>query len=148
MTASVNRRTFVLGLLCAGAGSRFAYAQAGDPVAITAQIFNDYQRDKVPSVPYTPAIRARMRTSDVGREADIILQAQDTEVKNYTVQPVSLGPDKAVVDARFLSFDRRMHVRFDFRMVDGKWMIANFRHIAGVEHKTDLRRELKMPPLN
>ncbi len=148
MPLSPTRRALVLGLLSAPFASLAAHAQAGDPVAITAQIFNDYQRDKVPSIPYTPAIRARMRMSSVGKEADIILQAQDTEVKNYTVQPVSLGADKAVVDARFLSFDRRMHVRFDFRMVDGKWLVANFRHIAGVEHKTDLRRELKMQPLD
>ena len=156
MNRTVTRRGFLAlmaGATCTSSGLisdttiSQALAQSGDPVAMTAEIFNAYKRDQIPKVPYTPAVRARMIRMNVGMEADIILQAQDVEVKDYTVQPVSRGADRAVVDARFLSFGRAIHARFDWRVVDGKWMIADFRHIAGVENKTHLRRELKLPPL-
>ena len=51
--------------------------------------------------------------------------------------------DRAEVEARFLSFDQPRQVKFDFRVVDGRWMIANVRDQNGF----DLRRTLRLPPL-
>lgn len=124
-----------------------ARAQSGDPVAIARQIFETYSKGNQPRVPYTPAVQARLKASR--QEADEILSAQDIDVKGFTIREVSRGPDRAVVEANFVSFDRKMRSQFDFRVVDGAWRIANYRILAGVEFApTDLRRSLKMAPLN
>lgn len=119
--------------------------QGPEPAAIVRQIFETYRADKIPSVPWSPAVRARMRSADLG--ADPILQAQDIEVKQFTVRQISRAHDRASVEVRFLSFDRNMRSIFDFRAVDGRWTIANYRILAGTEFPSDFRKSLKLPPL-
>jgi hypothetical protein len=141
------RRALLVAFIGMMAASQAAQAQSGDPVAMVRQIFETYSKDGIPRVPWSPAVAARMRTADIS--ADPILSAQDTDVKGYTVREVSRGADRAVVEANFTSFDRKMRSQFDFRLVDGKWVIGNYRILAGVEFApTDFRRSLKMPPLN
>ncbi len=146
MTAFANRRLFVQGLLLA-AFTGAAQAQADEPVAIVQRIFETYAKDGIPRVPWSPAVAARIKRERL--EADPILEAQDTDVKGFAVREVSRGADRAVVEANFTSFNRKMRSQFDFRLVDGKWVIGNYRILAGVEFTpTDFRRSLKMPPLN
>lgn len=146
MTAFANRRLFVQGLLLA-AFTGAAQAQADEPAAIVRRIFETYAKDGNPRIPWSPAVAARMKKANI--EADPILSAQDTDVKGFTVREVSRGADRAVVEANFTSFNRKMRSQFDFRLVDGKWVIGNYRILAGVEFTpTDFRRSLKMPPLN
>lgn len=147
MTDLIDRRTFFLSAFATAALAHSALAQTGDPVAMVRQIFETYAKGNQPRVPYSPAVQARMRAS--AQEADEILSAQDIDVKGFTVREVSRGADRAIVEANFVSFDRKMRSQFDFRVVDGKWVIGNYRILAGVEFApTDLRRSLKMPPLN
>lgn len=122
-----------------------AFAQAEEPIAIVRKIFEAYRADKNPDPPWSPAVRARMRRADLG--ADPILDAQDTHVKQFTVREVSRNADAVAVEARFVSFSRSMHSIFDFRLVDGRWVIGNYRILSSAESPTDLRRALKMPPL-
>lgn len=141
------RRALLAAFIVMVAAPQAAQAQSGDPVAMVRQIFETYSKDGIPRVPWSPAIAARMRTADIS--ADPILNAQDTDVKGFTVREVSRGADRAVVEANFTSFDRKMRSQFDFRVVDGKWLIANYRILAGVEFAPhDLRKTLKLAPLN
>jgi hypothetical protein len=143
----VARRALLAAFIGMMAAAQTAQAQSGDPVAMVRQIFETYSKGNQPRVPYTPAVQARLRAS--AQEADEILSAQDIDVKGFTVREVSRGPDRAVVEANFVSFDRKMRSQFDFRVVDGKWLIANYRILAGVEFAPhDLRKTLKLAPLN
>lgn len=122
-------------------------ASGPEPAAIVRQIFETYQRNGIPRVPYTPAMQKRLRAGP--NEADEILSAQDTDVRSFNVREISRGADRAVVEVIFLSFGRKMCSQFDFRVVDGQWMVANYRILAGVEFPPhDLRKRLKLPPLN
>ena len=141
-----HRRAFTLALLSAPLAAA-ALAQSSDPSAIVRQIFETYAKDGIPRVPWSPAVAARMKRADI--TADPILQAQDTDVKGFAVKEVSRGTDRAVIEVNFTSFDRKMRSQFDFRLVDGKWAIANYRILAGVEFvPSDFRKSLKMPPLD
>lgn len=145
MTHPSRRALSGAALFCL-AGLAPAAAQSGDPAAIVRAIFTAYEKDAIPKPPYTPAVVARMKRKEI--DADIILDAQDIDVKNVQVALLSRDGDKAVVDAKFDSFNRKMHVRFDLRVVDGKWMIANLRRLAGGEDVPfDLREWLRLPPL-
>jgi hypothetical protein len=141
----MDRRTLIGAFGAFVATQRAVLAQApapqGDPVAMVRAIMAAYAADKPPAPPYSPAVANRLKTAQL--DADFILDAQDVEVKNVTVTGLSAGADRAEVEARFLSFDRPRQVKFDFRVVDGRWMIANVRDQAGF----DLRRTLKLPPL-
>ncbi len=151
-----GRRAFLLRAGLAGAGALTltmtltvpcaVLAQSSDPVAIVQGIFRQYQADKVPSVPWSPAVRGAMRRN--GMEADPILNAQDIDVRSFNVRQISRGSDRAEIEARFVSFGRNMVGRFDFRLVDGQWTVANYRALAGAETGQDLRRALKLPRLN
>jgi hypothetical protein len=145
MPASVHRRAFLTTLAAVAAG-RSALAQPADPVGIVRGIFEAYRKNGNPRVPYSPAVQARMKRRPP--EADPILDAQDTDVTEYTLRETSRGADRSVVDVRFVSFGRRIHAQFDFRLVDGKWVVANYRILSGTEGgPSDLRRSLGMPPL-
>lgn len=122
-----------------------AKAQSAEPAAIVRQIFEAYRADKIPNPPWSPAMSARMRRTELG--ADPILDAQDIDVKQYTVREISRRPDASEIEVRFVSFGRNMRSIFDFRLVDGKWVIGNYRILAGLDRPTDLRRDLKLPPL-
>ena len=146
MTASVHRRALLLAMLSLSALPQAASAQTGDPVAMVRVIFETYAKDGNPRVPWSPAVAARMKRADI--TADPILSAQDTDVKGFVVKEVSRGADRAVVEVSFTSFDRKMRSQFDFRLVEGKWMVGNYRILAGVEFvPTDFRKSLKLPPL-
>lgn len=142
----LNRRAFLLAALTTPVlGS--AQAQSAEPAAIVRQIFETYSKDGIPRVPWSPAVAARMKRQDIS--ADPILSAQDIDVKGFAVREVSRAADRAVVEVNFTSFNRKMRSQFDFRLVDGRWVIGNYRILSGVEFApTDFRRELKMPPLN
>jgi hypothetical protein len=116
-------------------------APKGDPVAIIRAVMADYIADKPPEPPYSPAVANRLKSARI--DADFILDAQDVDVKNPTVTGLSAAADRAEVEARFTSFDQPRQVKFDFRVVDGRWMIANVRDQKGF----DLRRMLKLAPL-
>lgn len=141
----MDRRTFTLALGATLAAPALALAQTapvlGDPVALVRAIMAAYAADTPPDPPYTPAVANRLRTTTL--EADFILDAQDVDVKNVTVTGLSAGADRAEVEARFTSFDEARQVKFDFRVVDGRWMIANVRDQKGF----DLRRMLRLSPL-
>lgn len=142
----MSRRAFFLGApALAIAGPPAVLAQAGDPLAIVTGIFRQYQADKVPSVPWSPAMRNAMRRAEMG--ADPILNAQDIDVRSFNVRQISRSGDRAEIEARFLSFGRNMVSRFDFRLVDGNWTIANYRTLAGAKFRQDLRKTLQLPPL-
>ena len=130
----------------AGAPGRPARAASGpEPGAIVRQIFEAFRADKEPNPPWSPAIRARMKRSRM--EADPILDAQDIDVKQFTVREISRKGDAAAVEVRFLSFGRNMRSVFDFRIVDGKWVIGNYRILAGTERPSDFRQSLGLPAL-
>lgn len=141
----MNRRIFVVAIGTMLTLPQAIWAQSpnvqGDPVAVVRQIMAAYTADRPPEPPYTPAVANRLRTAELG--ADFILDAQDVDVKNVTVTGLSAGADRAEVEARFLSFNQQRRVKFDFRVVDGRWMIANVRDQKGF----DLRRTLRLPPL-
>ncbi len=110
------------------------------------QIFETYSKATSRACPILP------RTGAIEGErarADEILSAQDIDVKGYTVREVSRGPDRAVVEANFVSFDRKMRSQFDFSCRRRQGLIANYRILAGVEFAPhDLRKTLKLAPLN
>lgn len=108
-----------------------SHAQSGDPLAIVRGIFRSYQANRIPSVPWSPAVSNAMRRAELG--ADPILDAQDTDVRSFSLRQVARGPGHAEIEARFLSFGRNMVSRFDFRLVDGRWTVANYRILAGTE---------------
>jgi hypothetical protein len=139
----MDRRTLIIafGAFAAAHGVARAQTPQGDPVAIIRTVMADYAADKIPEPPYSPAIANRLARANL--ESDFILDAQDVDIKNVTVTGLSAGADRAEVEARFLSFDQPRQVTFDFRVVDGRWMIANVRDQKGF----DLRRKLKLPPL-
>lgn len=141
----MDRRTLIVafGAIVAAQGVAWAQASAtqGDPVAMIRAVMADYAADKSPEPPYSPAVANRLRTAQI--DADFILDAQDVEIKNVTVTGLAASADRAEVEARFLSFGKPRQVKFDFRLVDGRWMIANVRDQKGF----DLRRRLKLPPL-
>ncbi len=141
----MDRRTLMIavGAMVATQGAAWAQAPQGDPVAMIRALMADYVAEKLDiTPPYSPAIANRLKTAQL--DADFILDAQDVSVKNVTVNGLSIGADRAEVEARFLSFDKPRQVRFDFRVVDGRWMIANVRDQKGF----DLRRKLKLAPLS
>ncbi len=140
-----RRRLLALFAAFPFAPTQAARAQSGDPAAIVRAIFAEYAADREPKPPYSPAIAGRMRRKEMS--ADVLLDAQDIDVKNAVITPVSQEGEKAVIDSRFDSFGRKMHLRFDFRVVDGKWMIANVRRLAGGTDPFDMRVWLKLPPL-
>ena len=141
----MDRRTLIaaIGTILVASGAAWAQSAAiqGDPVALVRAIMAAYTADKPPTPPYTPAIANRLRRAELG--ADFILDAQDVDVKNVTVAGLSATADRAEVEARFLSFGQSRQVKFDFRVVDGRWMIANVRDQKGF----DLRRTLRLPAL-
>ena len=145
MKIELDRRWVLTALASAPLFCTSALAQTEEPVAIVRRIFEAYRADKIPDPPWSPAVRARMRRADLG--ADPILDAQDTDVKQFTLREISRSGDAAAVEARFVSFGRSMHSIFDFRLVDGRWVIGNYRILSGAESPSDLRRALKMPPL-
>lgn len=120
-------------------------ATGPEPAAIVRQIFDSYRAGTEPSPPWSPAIRTRMRRTRI--EADPILDAQDIEVKQFTVHQISRDHDRASVEVRFLSFGRNMRSVFDFRTVDGRWVIGNYRILAGSSSTSDIRQSLGLPPL-
>lgn len=128
-------------LVATGTARAQSPAAQGDPVALVRELMADYAADNTQDLPYTPAITIRLRRAQL--DVDCILDAQDVDVKNVTVAGVSAAADRAEVEARFLSFDRPRQVRFDFRVIDGRWMIANVRDQKGC----DLRRMLRLPTL-
>ncbi len=147
MITKINRHTFVLGLLASLLAPPLALAQSPEPAAIVRQIFEAYSKDAITRIPWSPAVAARMKRADIS--ADPILSAQDVDVKGFAVREVSSGADRAVIEVNFTSFNRKMRSQFDFRLVDGKWLIGNYRILAGVEGTpSDFRKSLKMPPLN
>lgn len=141
----MDRRTLIAAiattLVAPGATWAQSPAVQGDPIALVREIMAAYTADKPHDPPYTPAVANRLRRAEIG--ADFILDAQDVDVKNVTVTGLSAAADRAEVEARFLSFDQPRQVKFDFRVVDGRWMIANVRDQKGF----DLRRMLRLPPL-
>jgi hypothetical protein len=141
----MDRRTLIVafGAMIAAPGLTRAQSPAaqGDPVALIRAVMADYAADKSPEPPYSPAVANRLRTAQI--DSDFILDAQDVEIKNVTVTGLAASGDRAEVEARFLSFGKPRQVKFDFRLVDGRWMIANVRDQKGF----DLRRRLKLPPL-
>lgn len=141
----MDRRTLIaaIGIKLVALGTAWAQSPAAqsDPVALVRELMADYAADNTQDLPYTPAITIRLRRAQL--DVDCILDAQDVDVKNVTVAGVSTAADRAEVEARFLSFDRPRQVRFDFRVIDGRWMIANVRDQKGC----DLRRLLRLPPL-
>ena len=141
----MDRRTLIaaIGITLVAQGAAWAQSPVaqGDPVALVRELMADYAADNTQDLPYTPAITNRLRRAQL--DVDCILDAQDVDVKNVTVAGLSTVADRAEVEARFLSFDRPRQVRFDFRVIDGRWMIANVRDQKGC----DLRRLLGLPPL-
>ena len=142
---AMDRRTLIVafGAIVTAKGVAWAQGPAtqGDPVALIRAVMADYSADKSPKPPYSPAVANRLRTAEI--DADFILDAQDIDIKNVTVTGLAAANDRAEVEARFLSFGTPRQVKFDFRLVDGRWMIANVRDQKGF----DLRRMLKLPPL-
>ncbi len=145
MKNEIDRRSVLAALAALPLISAVAVAQAAEPAAIVREIFEAYRADKNPNPPWSPAVRARLSRADLG--ADPILDAQDIDVQRFTVREVSRDAEAAAVEARFVSFGRSMHSIFDFRVVNGRWVIGNYRILSGVEFPSDLRRTLKMPPL-
>jgi hypothetical protein len=141
----MNRRMLIaaIGMTLVAPAATWAQSPAaqGDPVALVREIMAAYTADKPNDPPYSPAIANRLKTAEI--DADFILDAQDIDVKNVTVTGLSAAADRAEVEARFLSFGKPRQVKFDFRVVDGRWMIANVRDQKGF----DLRRKLKLPAL-
>lgn len=146
MSFVLGRRALMMALMLSPLSAGTPFAQSPEPVAIVRQIFETYSKDGIPRVPWSPAVAARLKKADI--TADPILEAQDSDVKGFVVKEVSRGADRALIEVNFNSFDRKMRSQFDFRVVDGKWMVANYRILAGVEFTPhDLRKTLKMPPL-
>ena len=137
--------TLLAAALTAAWAGQPAKAQSPEPAAIVRQIFEDYRADRIPKPPWSPAVAARLRRADLG--ADPILSAQDFEIKSFNVREISRAGDAAAVEVRFVNLGQSKHSVFDFRVVDGKWMIANYRFLSGNAFTSDLRRELKLPPL-
>jgi hypothetical protein len=139
----MDRRTLMVafGAMVAAQGAVWAQAAQGDPVALIRAVMADYAADRTPAPPYSPAVANRLRTAQI--DADFILDAQDVDIKDVTVTGLSSAADRAEVEARFLSFGKPRQVKFDFRVVDGRWMIVNVRDQKGY----DLRRTLRLPPL-
>jgi len=129
-----------------GGGPAAPRATTGpEPAAIVRQIFETYRADKIPKPPWSPAMAARLRRADLG--ADPILSAQDFDIKSFNVGQISRTSDAAAVEVRFVNLGQSKHSVFDFRIVDGKWVIANYRFLSANAPISDLRRELKLPPL-
>lgn len=145
MKVAMNRRSLLASLAVLPLGGSGVFAQTEEPTALVRKIFEAYRADDIPVPPWSPAVRARMRNANLG--ADPILDAQDVDVKQFTLREISRTADAAAVEARFVSFGRSMHSIFDFRLVDGRWVIGNYRILSGAESPTDLRRALKMSPL-
>lgn len=146
MSFVLGRRALIMALMLSPLSAGTPFAQSPEPVAIVRQIFETYSKDGIPRVPWSPPVAARLKKADI--TADPILEAQDTDVKGFVVKEVSRGADRALIEVNFNSFDRKMRSQFDFRVVDGKWMVANYRILAGVEFAPhDLRKTLKMSPL-
>jgi hypothetical protein len=143
--SALDRRFLLAALEALPLSYASAFAQAGEPAGIVTKIFEAYLAGKIPDPPWSPAVRARMRRADLG--ADPILDAQDIDVKQFTLGEFRRTGDAAAVEVRFESFGRSMHSVFDFRFVDGRWVIANYQILSGAETPTDLRRALKMAPL-
>lgn len=145
MAFRIGRRALTAAAALALMG-RSAQAQTGDPVAPVKAIFDAYQRDSIPKPLYTPAVANRLKRQEI--EADFILDAQDIDAKNVVITQASRDGEKATIEVKFDSFNRKMNVRFDMRVVDGKWMIANVRRApAGESGSFDMRGWLKLPPL-
>ncbi|MGL4437856.1 MAG: hypothetical protein ACRCUE_01150 [Bosea sp. (in: a-proteobacteria)] len=141
----MDRRTLILALGASVAATQATWAQTpavqGDPVAMIRAIMAGYVADKATDAPYTPAVANRLKTAELGY--DVILDAQDFQVTKVQVAGLSAAADRAEVEARFENMGEPRQVKFDFRVVDGRWMIANVRDQKGF----DLRRTLKLAPL-
>lgn len=142
-----DRRAFIAGIMLIPIfASGISYGQSQDPAAVVQAIFRQYQADKVPVIPWSPAVRNAMRKTRI--EADPILNAQDIDVKSYSVRQIAHKQGRAEIEARFLSFGRNMVSRFDFRTINGSWVIANYRILSGTEFASDFRNTLKLQPLD
>lgn len=114
------------------------------PELIIKGVYAAYVKGDGKSPAYTPAVTSRLKRHRL--EADFLIAGQDFQVAKVAVRQVSLAGDKAVIDARFTNFGKPMHVRFDFRRIGDRWLVAEVRHLHDKSHFS-LRRMLSLRPL-
>ena len=119
-------------------------AQGLTPELIIKGVYAAYVKGDGKSPAYTPAVTSRLKRHRL--EADFLIAGQDFQVAKVAVRQVSLAGDKAVIDARFTNFGKPMHVRFDFRRIGDRWLVAEVRHLHDKSHFS-LRRMLSLRPL-
>ena len=119
-------------------------AQGLTPQLIIKGVYAAYVKGDGKSPAYTPAVTSRLTRHLL--EADFLIDGQDFQVARVAVRQVSLAGDKAVVNARFTNFGKPIHVRFDFRRIGDRWLVAEVRHLHD-KARFSLRRMLSLRPL-
>jgi hypothetical protein len=137
-------RTALAGLFLLVCAGTVGAAMPSDPVEYIRAIYRAQVSQAYNKVPawydwaYSPRLRAlivadqKAAHGEVGRiDFDPIINAQDWELGDVTVTPVSRSPDRVVVDAEFLNFGYETQIRYDFVRVRGRWLIDEIQSLKG-----------------
>jgi hypothetical protein len=149
-----NKVNILFAILMAGFGMGIAAGQTLNPVkgatpqALVVDLYRQHNKRRGPFFQtrnralldkyFAPELAkliwqdAQSSRGEVGAlDGDPLFNAQDMEIKNFSVQEAVGGPRSVVVPVSFENFGQKHEIKFQLFSAGGRWRIANIEYDDG-----------------